>query len=192
MDLELVATACGNGRMLVEALLADAQQRDSATAPQSVDLTRVVRDCVAVLAPEIERAHASVELGELPVVEGSEVLLWVVFRNLLSNAVEHGLGPGREIRVSAEPSESAWTFGVDSPGPPIPDVERRDMFEVVSRGRTRRRAGGAGLGLVLVRRIVERHGGEVGVTSPDGFTNRFYFTLPRRDAEGQPAASRMR
>jgi signal transduction histidine kinase len=191
VDLEIVATACTNARMLVEALLADAQQRNSVTERQLVDLTRLVRDCVAVLTPEIERARARVELGQLPVVHGNAVLLGIVFRNLLGNAVQHGFGPGREIRVSAEPSEGAWTFAVDSPGPPIPEEDRRQMFEAVWRGNSRRRAGGAGLGLVLVRRIVERHGGEVGVTSPDGSTNRFFFTLPRSGGD-QPAASRIR
>jgi signal transduction histidine kinase len=191
VDLEIVATACAKARTLVESLLADAQQRDSVTERESVDLTRLVRDCVAVLTPEIERARARVELGELPVVHGDAVLLRVVFRNLLGNAVEHGFGPSHPIRVSAEPSESAWTFAVDSPGPPIPEEERRQMFEAVWRGSSRRSAGGAGLGLVLVRRIVERHGGEVGVTSPDGSTNRFFFTLPRT-GENQPAASRIR
>jgi hypothetical protein len=88
------------------ALLADAQQRDSSER-QPVDLSRLVRDCVAVLAPEIERARARVELGRLPVVYGNAVLLSVVFRNPLGNAVEHGFGPGREIRVSAEPSNGA-------------------------------------------------------------------------------------
>jgi signal transduction histidine kinase len=191
LDLEIVATASAKARMLVEALLADAQQRDSVTERQSVDLTRLVRDCVAALTPEIERARARVELAALPVVHGNAVLLWVVFRNLLANAVEHGFGPGREIRVSAKPAKGAWTFAVDSPGPPIPEEERRHMFEAVWRGSSRRPAGGAGLGLVLVRRIVERHGGEVGVTSPDGSTNRFFFTLPR-SGSNQFAASRIR
>jgi signal transduction histidine kinase len=63
------------------------------------------------------------------------------------------------------------------------------MFEAVWRGSSR--TGGADLGLVLVRRIVERRGGEVGVTSPDDSTNRFYFTPPRA-GENQPAASRIR
>jgi signal transduction histidine kinase len=117
--------------------------------------------------------------------------LGVVFRNLISNAVEHGYGPGREIRVSADPSDGVWTFAVDSPGPPIPEEERRRMFEAVWRGSSGRRAGGAGLGLVLVRRIVERHGGEVGVTSPDGSTNRFFFTLPESgDSQGPASRSR--
>jgi signal transduction histidine kinase len=188
LDLQLVVDTCSRARMLVEALLADAQQRGSAMQRELVDVGRLVRDCIAMLAPEIERGHARVELGELPIVHGNAVLLGVVFRNLLGNAVEHGHGPGGEIRVSADPSDGAWTFAVDSPGPPIPEEERRRMFEAVWRGSSGRRAGGAGIGLVLVRRIVERHGGQVGVTSPDGSTNRFFFTLPESDGSQRPAS----
>jgi two-component system, chemotaxis family, sensor kinase Cph1 len=188
LDLKIVVDACSRARMLVEALLADAQLRGSAMQRELVDVGRLVRDCIAMLEPEIERGRARVELGELPIVHGNAVLLGVVFRNLIGNAVEHGHGPGREIRVSADPSDGAWTFAVDSPGRPIPEEERRRMFEAVWRGSSGRRAGGAGLGLVLVRRIVERHGGRVGVTSPDGSTNRFFFTLPEPGGSQRPAS----
>jgi signal transduction histidine kinase len=155
-----------------------------------VDVDRLVRDCVAMLAPEIDRGRARVVLGELPLVHGNAVLLGVVFRNLIGNAVQHGHGAGRVIRVSADHSDGAWMFAVDSPGPRIPEEERRRMFEAVWRGSSGRRAGGAGLGLVLVRRIVERHGGQVGVTSPDGFTNRFFFTLPKSGGTQRRASRR--
>ena len=191
LDLKIVVDACSRARMLVEALLADAQQRGSPIQRESVDIDRLVRDCIAMLEPEIERGRARVRLGRLPIVHGNAVLLGVVFRNLIGNAVEHGYGPGREIRVSADHRDGAWTFAVDSPGPPIPEEERRRMFEAVWRGSSGRRAGGAGLGLVLVRRIVERHGGHVGVTSPDGHTNRFFFTLPELGS-GQRDPSRRR
>jgi light-regulated signal transduction histidine kinase (bacteriophytochrome) len=191
LDLTLVVDACSRARTLVDALLADAQQQGSAMQREPVDVGRLVRDCVAMLEPEIERARARVELGELPMVHGNAVLLGVVFRNLIGNAIEHGYGSGREIRVSADRSERAWTFAVDSPGPPLSEEERRRMFGAVWRDGGRRRTGGAGLGLVLVRRIVERHGGRVGVTSPDGSANRFFFTLPD-DGGVQRRASRRR
>jgi light-regulated signal transduction histidine kinase (bacteriophytochrome) len=190
LDLEIVSAACGKARTLVEALLADARQRHAVTERRSVDVAQLVGDCLAVLAPDIERAHLRVEVGELPVVQGNAVLLWVVFRNLIGNAVEHGVGSARTVRVSAERSEDAWTFAVDSVGTPIPEHERHRMFDAVRHLGSTRQAGGAGLGLVLVRRIVEREGGRVGVTSLDGSTNRFFFTLPAHG--GSQPASRIR
>jgi signal transduction histidine kinase len=186
-DLEDVVRACARARRVADELLADAQQPDPMMHREPVDMTRVVRECIAELAPEIERRHVRVKVYPLPMVSGNAVLLGVVFRNLIANAVEHGLGPDREVRVFAESSERRWTFAVDSPGPPIPEERRHQMFEDV-RGGSR---GRAGLGLMLVRRIVERHGGMVGVVSPNGYMNRFLVKLAS-SSEGRLSASRKR
>jgi len=60
----------------------------------------------------------------------------------------------------------------------IPERDRERIFEPWERGAGERRARGVGLGLALVRQVVERHGGRVGVTSQDPTANRFFFTLP--------------
>ena len=74
-------------------------------------------------------------------------------------------------------SEAGWTFGVESPGPGLPETSHESLFEAWQRGPGERRTHGAGLGLTIVRHIVERHGGKVGVTSGES-SNRFSFTLP--------------
>jgi signal transduction histidine kinase len=101
-----------------------------------------------------------------------------VFGNLISNALQYGPREGGEIHVSAERSEAGWTFSVNSPGPAIPERDRQRIFEPWQRGWGERRARGVGLGLAIVRQVVERHGGQVGVTSPTGAGNQFFFTLP--------------
>ena len=68
-----------------------------------------------------------------------------------------------------------------SEGPTIPVEDRERIFEPFSRARTERRVRGAGLGLSISRRVVERHGGRIGVTAANGSRsngNVFYFTLP--------------
>jgi signal transduction histidine kinase len=148
-----------------------------------------VRDCLRMLTSEIEARRLRVRLGELPVVAGDAVLLTAVFRNLLANAIQHGTGRRGEIRVFAEPVDSGWRLAVDSPGSPLSEDDRKALFGTASRELEGRRGRGAGLGLILVRRIVERHGGSVGSMSPDGWTNRFFFTLPA-DASQRPASGR--
>lgn len=188
-ELKMLVRVCAQARILIDTLLADAQRRDVAIEFQPVDLARVVRECLAVLAPEIEARQARVALAQLPVVAGDAVLLGAVFNNLLVNALQHG-APGAEIRVSAELSDPGWRLAVDSPGRPIPAEEREQLFEMRLSSRGARRARGTGLGLVLVRRIVERHGGQIGVTSPDDHTNRFFFTLPAAPGQARPSRSR--
>ena len=114
----------------------------------------------------------------MPVVEGDPVLLSGVFSNLLSNALKYGPRSGGDIRVSAVRSEAGWTFAVQSLGPAIAEEGRERIFQAWERGPGERRARGAGLGLAIVRHIIERHGGHVGVTSPSDASNRFFFTLP--------------
>ena len=60
----------------------------------------------------------------------------------------------------------------------IPLEDRTAIFESFRRGRGERRASGSGLGLAICRRIVERHGGDIGVIPAPLEGNRFFFTLP--------------
>jgi signal transduction histidine kinase len=177
-ELETMASASSQARRLVEALLADAQQSGRPMLRAPVQLSRVVADCLQTLAPEIRARRARVDVGPLPVVPGNAVLLGAVFTNLLSNALEHGSMPECAIRISCTALQDEWMFEVDSAGPPIPEEDRDRIFEPLRRGSVGPQPRGVGLGLTLVHRIVQRHRGKVGVTSPDAWSNRFYFTLP--------------
>ena len=112
-----------------------------------------------MLDTEIQTRNAHLAIDPMPVVEGDPVLLSGVFSNLLSNALKYGPRSGGDISVSAVRSEAGWTFAVQSHGPAIAEEGRERIFEALERGPGERRARGAGLGLAIVRHIVERHGG---------------------------------
>jgi signal transduction histidine kinase len=178
-DLSTLATVSARVRVMVEALLTEARDNARPLRREQVDLSRVLAECLEALEPEIRAREAHVDVEPMPVVEGNPALLMGVFGNLISNALKYSAREGGgDIQVSVSRSDAGWTFAVQSPGPAIPPTERERLFEPWQRGRDERRARGAGLGLAIVRRIVERHGGEVGVTSPNEATNRFFFTLP--------------
>ena len=144
-------------------------------------------DCVAMLAHEVQARGATVRLGELPTVLGDASLLNGLFTNLILNALKYSPRTGSEIVVDASREQRAWRVAVESEGQTIPPEDRQRIFEPFQRGRSERRARGAGLGLTICRRIVERHGGQIGVAPPPRGGNRFYFTLARR-----PSASSKR
>jgi signal transduction histidine kinase len=176
-DLDAIVRISSRMRMLVEALLLDAREMERPLRREPVDLSQVIKDCVRMLETEIEAREARLDIGPMPVVEGDPALLSGVFSNLLSNALKYGPRRGNDIRISAMRSEVGWTFGVESPGPKLPETGRERLFEAWQRGAGERRAQGFGLGLAIVRHIVERHGGDIGVTSEES-KNRFSFTLP--------------
>jgi len=178
-DVDTLIRISSRMRVLVEAMLMDARPDREPLQRQAVDVSKILNDCVQMLGAEIRAREVRVDVDPMPVVPGDAALLTGVFGNLLSNALQYGPRQGGEIQVSAERSEAGWTFTVDSPGPPIPELDRQRIFEPWQRGWGERRARGVGLGLAIVRQVVERHGGQVGVTAATSERgNRFFFTLP--------------
>lgn len=152
-------------------------------AADEVDLTRLLLEAVAdsrVLAPE---HHCRLELPDEPIVITADgARLQQVFTNLLSNA-RHHTPAGTTVRVAArlDPAADQVVVEVLDDGPGIPAGLLPDVFDRFTRGdssRTRA-SGGAGLGLSLVRAIVEAHHGTVAVDSEPGST-RFTVRLPLR------------
>jgi signal transduction histidine kinase len=181
-DVDTLMRVSSRMRLLVEAMLMDARPGQDEEPHQAVDLAKVLGDCVEMLGAEIRAREIKLDVDDLPVVPGDEALLTGVFGNLLSNAIQYGPREGGEIKVSAARSDAGWTISVDSEGPAIPERDRQRIFEPWQRGWGERRSRGVGLGLAIVRQVVERHGGHVGVTSPEPSANRFFFTLPEQDA----------
>jgi signal transduction histidine kinase len=177
-DVDTLIRISSRMRLLVEAMLMNARPDREPLQRQAVDVSKVLGDCVEMLGAEIRAREVKLDVQDMPVVPGDEALLTGVFGNLLSNAIQYGPREGAEIKVSAARSDAGWTFAVESPGPAIDERDRQRIFEPWQRGWGERRSRGVGLGLAIVRQVVERHGGEVGVTSPDSSANRFFFTLP--------------
>jgi two-component system, chemotaxis family, sensor kinase Cph1 len=179
--LSVLGRGASRTRRLIEALLHEARASTRPIRREFVDLNGLARECIDLLGPEIEARSAVVDLGELPEVAGESELLGGLLTNLLMNALKFNPRQAGVIAVGSERDDAGWTIYVDSEGPPIPMDDRERIFEPYHRGRGERRARGAGLGLAICRRIVERHGGVIGIAEPvsgDTDGNRFFFTLP--------------
>jgi signal transduction histidine kinase len=137
-------------------------------------------DLVVLAVEEGARVQAIVEGGPAQVI-GDERLLRRALRNLLENARRYG---GNEIRVSidrkASPADGV-SLRVCDRGPGVPEAMRERIFEPFFRlpGHAEQ-AGGVGLGLSLVKQIVERHGGRVRCEGREGGGSCFVIDLPER------------
>jgi two-component system OmpR family sensor kinase len=109
-----------------------------------------------------------------------------VLVNLLINASRYS-GPDTEIVISARPLGSRVRIEVRDEGPGVVAEERERIFDRYARGSSAQRTGnsGLGLGLHIVKTLVELHGGEVGVESEPGQGARFWFCLPAVDASDE-------
>jgi signal transduction histidine kinase len=176
-DLKALGRSASRARLLVESLLHDARASSLPLTLRPVDLDALVRQIVAGLEGDIAERH--VDISKLPVVAGDEALLSSVFTNLIVNALKYSPRNAGSIAVTAIREPHDWRFVIRSGGPPIAAEDRSRIFEPYNRGRGERRERGVGLGLAISRRIVERHGGTIGVTADDS-GNEFFFTLPAR------------
>jgi light-regulated signal transduction histidine kinase (bacteriophytochrome) len=126
----------------------------------------------------MEETRATVTHDELPTVKADEVQIVQVFQNLISNAIKYRR-PGQtpRIHVSAELRNDEWWISVRDNGVGI----RPEFFERIF-GVFKRLHGteipGAGIGLAIARRIIERHGGRIWVESEPDAGSTFWFTLP--------------
>jgi signal transduction histidine kinase len=133
-------------------------------------------DLLALAVEEGARVDASVD-GASACVTGEERLLRRALRNLLENARRYG---GGEIRVDLEDKAAAGVeIRVTDNGPGVPEAYRERIFEPFFRlpGHAER-AGGVGLGLALVRQIIERHDGRIRCVRPPEGGGCFVINLP--------------
>src|SRR5262249_34243987 len=146
---------------------------------------------VESLGDSIARCGAGVCLGDLPPAWGDPQALEQVFANLVDNAVNY-LDPARRGRIEVASHEDSVdlqagqrTYYVKDNGLRIPGPQQGKLFHAFQRLHLDV-APGEGIGLALVRRVVERHGGRVWVESAMGTGSTFFITLPACAPDGRP------
>lgn len=168
---------------LIDTLLAYTTARDAPLKPGAVRLGPLVAD---VIAHRVEGPRAAgvappdCYLGALPDVRADPAMLRHVVDNLIGNALKYvPAGRPARIDVTAQAAAPGWIrIEVADRGIGIPDEDKPKIFESFHRAGTAAGYAGTGLGLAICRRIVERHGGTIGVADNPGGGTRFHFTLP--------------
>ncbi len=148
-----------------------------------IDLSDLLREVLALAEerPEASTRYITLTLPQapwpLPLIAGDWDLLFLALHNLVDNAIKYTL-PGNTIEIRALENGSAVVIEIADTGPGIPEAELPHVWEELSRGYSARGIPGSGLGLPLVRAIVERHGGQVTLRSRAGHGTVFSMRLP--------------
>jgi PAS domain S-box-containing protein len=148
---------------------------------ERLDMNRLAADIQESFALMINKAGASVEISELPSCTGDETQINQVFSNLLGNALKY-LDPDRPgiIRITGYREGSESLYCVEDNGLGITSAECDRIFNIFYR--VSFATAGEGLGLTIVRKILERHSGKIWVESEEGKGSRFYVALPAGNA----------
>ena len=154
--------------------------RDS--SPAAIDLNRSFEQACDNLRAAIDESDAQISADHLPAIVGDEYQMLHLFQNLLANAIKFRSRERPELRIGVEPQGNEWllTFRDNGIGIPQPFLQR--VFEMGQRLHTRDEYPGTGVGLALCKRIVERHGGRIWVTSNEGAGCTFFVRVPQAPA----------
>jgi signal transduction histidine kinase/HAMP domain-containing protein len=148
---------------------------------QSVDLAEVIEDAQALIGSLLALRRQRLEISlpeELPLIEGDKHRLTQVFVNLLANANKFA-PEDSTVRIACEADEGRLLIWVEDEGPGPASPAGAGLFAPFSRGPEQEpEPGGLGLGLWIVRSIVERHGGTIAVERTEAGRTRFTMRLP--------------
>jgi PAS domain S-box-containing protein len=169
-------------------LLAGVRQQEVIACP--IDMEQVIHEVQERMLDMVERNHAVLSVPDSwPIAWGHGPWVEEVWVNYISNAIKYGgepprieLGYGAEHLSSVPSRPDRICFWVRDNGKGLTDKEQAQLFAPFER-LNRNQVSGHGLGLSIVRRIVEKLGGDVGVESRVGEGSFFYFILPQQTLE---------
>jgi|GEM_PF-1080461 len=145
---------------------------------EMVDIEKVVNRAMLNLESLIERRGTKITCDKMPAVRGDSTQLLRLFQNLIGNAVKFGRPESPQVHISARRIDNERVFSIKDNGIGIDERHFKRIFVIFQQLNKRGSFDGTGMGLAIVKKIVERHRGRVWVESEAGVGSTFYVAIP--------------
>ena len=178
-QVRLLVTKAKQMAALIDDILHYSGVGHSLQKPQPVDLNNLVAEVIAEIAPP-DHIELAVQ-KDLPTIVGKKTHLIQIFQNLLGNAVKYMDKPRGNIKITCVEQEDSWTFSITDNGPGIDGRYFEKIFEIFQTLGRRGDGESTGIGLSIVKKLVELNNGRVWVESELGKGSTFFFTLPKQE-----------
>jgi PAS domain S-box-containing protein len=147
----------------------------------TIDCGNMIGNILNDLTAQITASGAQVLVEPMPVLEGYETELRVLFQNLISNAIKFRKPDCRPVvQIEVENLGRKWRFCIRDNGIGIETAYQEKIFVIFQRLHSVNEFEGTGIGLAHCQKIVDLHGGKIWVESQKGQGSSFYFTIPSR------------
>jgi light-regulated signal transduction histidine kinase (bacteriophytochrome) len=181
-DSEQLIHLAVDGAKKMKTLMMDLLTYSRLTTPgrpfEAVDVQEVLDQSLLNLKSLIDEKKTEITYDRMPTVRADSTQLLQAFQNLIGNAVRFGPSNSPKVHVSAQPNSNEWIFSVEDNGIGIESKYFDRIFIIYQQLSKKNPFQGTGIGLAIVKKIVERHRGRVWVESEVGVGSRFYFTIP--------------
>jgi signal transduction histidine kinase len=172
--LRLLRASTTRASGLIDGVLTYARAGELST--ERVALDGLMAEVTQDLRPRLDAAGATLQVGELPEVEGDPRQLRRLLQNLVGNAVRFRSEEPLRVELSALRDSEEWVVTVRDNGVGVEPEQASRIFGMFSRANAE--VDGTGIGLAICRRVVEAHGGRIWVEAAEGGGSAFRFTLP--------------
>lgn len=181
-NLSFMVDGADRMQRMIEALLEYSRVTTNAVNFERVDLNEIVEQLRSLeLAMMLDETGCDLAVPEiLPPVKGDQVQVRQLLQNLVSNAMKYqkkGVTPEVTVRAM-EQDDGMVRVEVEDNGIGIKPEQQENVFVMFRRLHSREEYEGTGIGLAVCKRIIERHGGQIGVESVHGEGATFWFTVP--------------
>ncbi len=163
---------------LIEGILQYSRAGRAATEMESIDTGPVSQSLIDALGPP--NGVAVTISGPMPTITYDRTHYEQVTQNLIDNAVKHLGSPSGQVTLACRELADQWEFSVRDSGVGIPEEHFERIFQLFQTLKPKDQVESTGIGLSLVKRIVERYGGTVRLQSTVGAGSEFFFTVPKQ------------
>jgi len=163
---------------LIQGILDYSRVGRVAEASESVDVAVLLEEVIDSIDPP---PGFTVEVGAgMPCIEAPRIRLQQVFANLIGNAIKYRARDDGRVVVSVEEADDFYRFCVSDDGPGIAEEFHAKVFQIFQTLQPRDKVEATGVGLTLVKKIIEDQGGEINLVSRLGEGAAFHFTWPKK------------
>jgi signal transduction histidine kinase len=174
--MELLKGRVHRMEALIEGILTYSRAGRVHEEPRALDVGALLAECVELLDPP---ATTEVVIGpDMPVLHTERVPMQQVFMNLIGNAIKYNHRAGARVEITTGQEGNAYRFSVSDNGPGIEPRYRERIWQIFQTLAPRDKVEGTGIGLSVVRKIVESRGGRIWLDSEVGTGTTFHFTWP--------------
>jgi PAS domain S-box-containing protein len=184
--MDFIVDGAARMKQLIEDLLAYSRVGTRGREFQATSSGAALAKALANLRAAQEASGAKVTHEEMPEVLADGAQLTQVFQNLIGNAMKFRGTEAPRIHVSAQTRDEVWVFAVRDNGIGLDPQYADRIFMMFQRLHNKTEYPGTGIGLAIVKKIVERHGGRIWVESEPGKGSTFGFTIARHHGGNNP------
>jgi len=176
--MQYIVDSALRARQLINDVLSLARIGNENKAMETVDCTEVLNNVTHILQERIRETGAVITHDDLPKIMSHRVYITQILQNLIGNALKfQGTAPPA-IHVGAVRADTFWQLSVSDNGIGIEPEYQQKIFQLFQRLHSKETYPGTGIGLAIVKKIIDQHGGKIWVKSELGHGTTFFFTFP--------------